>query len=111
MQAIVTKFLGPTNVRGSRVKATCEAGSVTLSWDHALNSEGNHDAAAKALAHKLGWDKGWHGELVGGGLPDTTGNCYVFVKERCKCDECAAHDESARRRTQIVNSPMLVEKR
>lgn len=29
-QAIVTKFLGPTNYRGSRVKATCQAGSVTI---------------------------------------------------------------------------------
>ncbi|MDK4729358.1 hypothetical protein [Rhizobium phaseoli] len=72
-QAITTKFFGPTNYRGSRVKATAEAGSITVSWDHALNSEQNHDAAAKALAEKFGWRGAW----FSGGTP--TGNCYVWV--------------------------------
>ncbi len=80
MQAIVTKFLGPTNNRGARVKATCQAGSVTVSWDDALDSDDNHDAAARQLAGKLGWMSDMYGNLVGGGLPDGTGNCYVFVK-------------------------------
>jgi hypothetical protein len=79
MQAIVTKFLGPTNHRGSRVKAWCEAGSVTVSWDHAKDVGGNHDAAAEALIRKLGWDAPcYRGRWVGGGLPNTTGNAYVF---------------------------------
>jgi hypothetical protein len=64
MQAITTKFLPPTNVRGSRVKATAQAGSVTLHWDHALNPEGNHRAAAMAFVRKFKWD----GEWIGGGL-------------------------------------------
>lgn len=81
MQAITTKFLGPTNFRGSRVKATCQAGSLTVSWDHALDSEANHDVAARMLAEKLGWVAPHYGRLVGGGLPDGRGNCYVFVKE------------------------------
>lgn len=72
-QAITTKFLGPTDYKGSRVKATCEAGSVTLSWDHALNSDGNHEAACRALMAKLGWD----GERAGGWLGG--GKC-VFVE-------------------------------
>jgi len=80
MQAIVTKFFGPTNSRGSRVKAKCQAGSVTLGWDHALNPDGNHDAAAQALASKLGWTSDAYGQLVGGGLPDGRGNAYVFVR-------------------------------
>jgi hypothetical protein len=51
--AIVTKFLGPTNTRGSRVKAFLPSGlSVTLSWDHALNSQENHHKAAKACVQK-----------------------------------------------------------
>lgn len=46
--AIVTKFIGPTNSRGSRVKATTPGGhSITLNWDHALNSGENHNRAAK----------------------------------------------------------------
>jgi len=71
-QAITTKFLGPTNSRGARVKAVAEAGSVTVNWDYSLGIEGNHTSAAKALAAKLEWDGVW----FGGGL---TGNGYVFV--------------------------------
>jgi len=59
MQAIQTKYLGPTNHRGSRVKATCAAGSVIVSWDYSLpnNIEENHRAAAYFLAvNKLKWD-------------------------------------------------------
>ena len=60
-KAITTKYLGPTNVRGSRVKATAEAGSITLHWDHALNCDDNHMIAAKALAAKYGWRGQWYG--------------------------------------------------
>ncbi len=74
-QAITTKFLGPTNFRGSRVKARAEAGSVTVEWDHALDPAGNHARAAKALAEK----KGWAGRWIAGGLPSTEGNCYVVI--------------------------------
>jgi hypothetical protein len=70
-QAIQTKFLGPTNFRGSRVKATASAGSITIAWNHALGIEGNHLAAARAFAQKFGWS----GEWFGGGIE--TG--YVFV--------------------------------
>jgi hypothetical protein len=73
-QAIITKYLGPGNVRGARVKATAAAGSVTLGWDHRLNSEDNHRAAAKALADKFDWQ----GELFCGGLPDGR-MCFVTV--------------------------------
>jgi hypothetical protein len=55
-QAIVTKFIPVTNTRGSRISAKCEAGRIVLSWDHALNPEENHKAAAMALIKKLGWD-------------------------------------------------------
>lgn len=71
-QAITTKYIGPSNVRGSRVKASCDAGTVTVSWDHALNSSGNHEYAARVLLEKLGWS----GEWVGG--CDKDGN-HVFV--------------------------------
>jgi len=76
-QAIVTKYLGPTNYRGARVKATAQAGSVTLSWDHALGIDENHDAAAMALAKKFGWDE--NHDLVTGGHPSGRGNVYVMV--------------------------------
>lgn len=75
-QAIETKWLGPTNVRGSRVKAKAEAGSITLPWDHSLNSDENHRKAAEALAAKFGWVGDYYGTLHGGALP---GRGYAFV--------------------------------
>lgn len=71
-QAITTKYLGPTNARGSRIKASSESGhSVTASYDHALNPVENHARAAIMLCEKLGWK----GDLVPGGTKDG----YVFV--------------------------------
>jgi len=67
MQAVTTKYLGPTNTRGSRVKATCQAGSVTIGWDDALNSDQNHNAAALTLIEKWGWCGKWlEGQLTDG---------------------------------------------
>ena len=37
MQAITTRYLPCTNCRGSRIKAECERGSITVSWDDSLN--------------------------------------------------------------------------
>jgi hypothetical protein len=46
---IRTKYIGPTNFRGSRVKASTVTGkTVTIPWDYALNIDGNHRAAASA---------------------------------------------------------------
>lgn len=74
-QAITTKFINPTDTKGSRVKAKAFAGSLTLPWDHALNPDGNHAAAAQALATKMKWNGLW----IGGGMPDQTGNVYVLA--------------------------------
>jgi hypothetical protein len=73
MQAITTKFVGPTNHRGSRVTARAQAGKVTVSWDHALDIDANHDQAALALIRKFGWSGTWHR----GGMPGGEGNVYV----------------------------------
>lgn len=72
-QAISTKYLGPTNTRGSKVKATAEAGSITLHWDDALDIGENHVAAARALAQKYKWAGIWHGGATADG--------YVFVTQ------------------------------
>jgi len=67
MQAITVKYLGPTNTRGARFKATSVAGakSVTLPYDYALNVSDNEWQAAKALILKLGWQDNVS-EWVGG---------------------------------------------
>jgi len=54
---ILTKYLGPTNTRGARVKATCGSWTVTLAWDHERESNANHAAAAVTLIRdKIGRD-------------------------------------------------------
>src|SRR5262245_58644364 len=79
-QAIVTRYRGPTDHRGSRVIARCEAGRLVWDWDHSLDAVGNHHAAAEALAKRLGWLKDSH--LVGGGMPGGDGFCFVLVWEK-----------------------------
>lgn len=74
--AIETKYLGPTNFRGSRVKAFTRDLSVTIEWDDALNIADNHMAAIKALCEKQDWN--WNMTL------GETGRGYVavFTNER-----------------------------
>lgn len=78
-QSITTKYLGPTNSKGARVKATARKASsfgsemsatVPFSYE---GTEQAHCAAAKACAEKLGWSGLW----VGGGNLNEDG--YVFV--------------------------------
>ncbi len=72
MQGIVTEYKGPTDSTGSRVIAKCAAKRITVPWDHALNVTGNHAAAARELAIKLGWKGAW----VGGSMPS---GAYCWV--------------------------------
>lgn len=58
MQAIETKFLGPTNTKGARIKASSQAGSVIVPYEH-RGVESAHDAALRALVTKLGWWGVW----------------------------------------------------
>lgn len=72
MKAIETRYLGPTNCRGSRIVAFDEDGNrVTLSYDDALSGEDMHRKAANTLCQKMGWT----GDLAAGG----TKRGYVFV--------------------------------
>lgn len=51
---VTTRFLGPTDHRGSRVKATSGSGkTITVGWDHALSITENHAAAAAAIVFKV----------------------------------------------------------
>ena len=74
-QAISTKYLGATDHRGVRIKATCCAGTLTVPYDYALNTANNHAAAGVALAQRLGWT----GTLSIGGTKD--GYVLVFVDD------------------------------
>lgn len=79
LQAIRTRYLGPTNYKPGRIVASAPAGKVTLEYDHALrNADANHRRAAEALAERYGWTGERYGPLVAGGL-DNKGNVYVFA--------------------------------
>lgn len=64
MQTIITKYLGPTNHKGSRIVARNSGNGkrITLSYNHALSSDQNHMEAARALKDRLGWTD----DLLGG---------------------------------------------
>jgi hypothetical protein len=72
-QAILTRYFGPTNTKPSRIKATAQAGSVTLSWNYDLDPSENHRAAALALAAKFDWTGPWQG----GALPANGGFAWT----------------------------------
>lgn len=71
-QTITVKYLGPTDTKGSRYKATSTSGiSITIQKPYEHNAEHGATLAALQLAKKLNWS----GTLVGGCNADT----YVFV--------------------------------
>lgn len=53
MQAIITKYIGPTNSRGARIKAQCERGKIFFSYPYHLSGEAAHRAAVDALTDKF----------------------------------------------------------
>jgi hypothetical protein len=76
-KAIVTRYAGPTNSRGSRIIASDEDGNrLVLPYPHELSGEAVHRAAAEALRDKMHWS----GELIGGGIKG--GYAFVFLPER-----------------------------
>lgn len=77
MQAIITKYIGASATKPSRIKASCSAGSITISYSYDLDVEGCHTQAANALVKKLGWDEPGYGRLICGG----TDSGFVFVFE------------------------------
>lgn len=73
LQAIETRFLGATNYRGARIKASCQADSVTIPYSYEGAEHMEHWRAAQKLIEKMNWPpEGWNC----GGIK--TG--YVFVR-------------------------------
>ncbi len=53
MQAIQTRYMPATNFRGSRIKASCARGSITVSYPHELSGDAVHVFAANQLVFKF----------------------------------------------------------
>jgi len=75
MQTIETRYLGPTNYKGARIKAKQSGGpaSVTMSRDYSLDIDDSHMQAAMMLMEKLGWG----GTMYGGHTK--AGMVFVFA--------------------------------
>jgi hypothetical protein len=82
MIAIETKYLAPTNSRGSRIKAfTCNGHSFSIPYPYELSNEKAHFAAVKAMVAAKGLD--WYlGNMRFGG----TKNGYVFCFDISKVE-------------------------
>ncbi len=89
MQAITTYYIPATNFKPSRIKAKCQRGSITVSYDHS-GEESAHINAAKALCAKFVAEDAkeygsvresnpWASPFVTGCLPDG-GYAHVFTK-------------------------------
>lgn len=80
MQAIITKYRGPSNTHGARIFAKCDAGSLSVPYPHELPADRAHQLAANALRRKLGWlpaPNNLYGDLVSGEIPGG----YVHVDD------------------------------
>jgi hypothetical protein len=88
MQSIQTKFLSATDSKGSRIKAKCARGSITIPFPHELTGDAIHRAAVLALVTRfLDEDSSrditretnfWNREFVSGSLPDGS-MAHVFL--------------------------------
>jgi len=71
-QAIVTKYHGPTNTKGSRISVTTASGiRHYCPYQYELGSEDNHRRAAQLIAEHMRWSGEWRGGATPSG--------YVFV--------------------------------
>lgn len=88
MKAITTKFIGPTDTKPARVVAKAEGvASHTVSWDHALDQDDNHERAARELALRMEWvdlkgrdeHAAFAEDYCAGTLPDGSTRAFVCL--------------------------------
>lgn len=83
-QAIVTKFIAPTNSRGARIKVSSWQGNKFYSYDYAANDA--HKAAFdlwlteknEQMEREYGIEN-WFSISDWGSNPDGTGNTYIII--------------------------------
>jgi hypothetical protein len=57
MQAIQTKYLAPTDTKGTRIKAICAGGSITVPYRYESDDQASHREAAWVLVAKMNWER------------------------------------------------------
>ncbi len=73
-QAILVKYLGPTNTKGARLIARAWFGSLRTAYYHHLSPAENHERAAHALCTKHDRPTA----LLGAQLPGNLGYAYIM---------------------------------
>ena len=90
-QAIVTRYLGPTNTRPSRIRASCDRGSITIPMPMECIGADAHAVAVRALLAKFHKEdapdvdfrfRSWPSfdRWVCGGMPQASKDAYVWVQ-------------------------------
>ena len=78
--AIETRYLGPSNYRGSRIVASDgDKNRATISYPYVLNSDEAHALACRTVRDKMGWK----GDMVGGGFD---GDMYWVFTADCRVE-------------------------
>lgn len=80
---LTTKYSGPTNTRGSCVLVYCGASKARrVAWDHALDANENHAAAAAEVAMLVGFGAAPKGQIASHEsyeLPDVCNHSRVHI--------------------------------
>ena len=85
-QAIVTRYLCPTNTKPSRIKATCDRASITITFPQGESIVDAHAAAVRALLAKFaaedGTTRSWPSfeRWACGGMPQASKDAYAWVQ-------------------------------
>lgn len=88
MQVIITKYIPATSRRPSRIKATCDRGSVTIPYPY--EGTDSHLPAVLALIAKFVLEdlnerrepvesNPWNRPFISGGLPNQASMAHVFL--------------------------------
>ncbi|QPI18502.1 hypothetical protein [Providencia phage PSTCR7] len=76
MQTIITKYIAPTNTKGSRIKVTSWLGSKTFSYDYRASCA--HKAAFEEYMDYLQSKTGISYTLLAEGcMPEGTGRAFI----------------------------------
>lgn len=80
-RALITKYVGPTDKRASRIKVTGGISSAMYPFDAAISVEENHAVATGHYLYEMNKMRGGDGQewfiVAGGSMPNEDG--YAFI--------------------------------
>lgn len=100
-QAITTVYLPPTNTKGSRIKAICDARTIIRAYGYEVSAERDHARVAMELAKLMNWT----GVYVAGVACLTKGSrgyVYTRIPDLYLGDAFVPHDANENRTFHVV---------